>query len=426
MSRYRVSSDFLGIVFSARIAFSKRSWPYLLAALGPWLLCAGQRSVTRLAALGRLRRSLSGYYRFLSDGKLRLPILFEALFRLIVSTFKIEALSLVLDDTLCPKWGRGIFGTGSFFDHTARPRPGYIWGHNWVVLAIVVQVGPMAWVALPFWICLYRPESSCPKAVFQTRHQLAVEVLKTVRRWFSGTILLLADGAYNNESILRPCAELKITLVSRLRSDARLRLPTPPAKRKGKRGRNPKYGPWLPSLSRLAKGTSAFTPISAQIYGKTVRLLVRELVAYWPAANVMIKVVIVRDPRQRRRTTYLTTTDLTQTAQAVVEAFARRWSIEQLFSVAKNQMGLDSAEVRKERSVLRHAALCMAMITWAEVWAHRFCPSLRAKSFSKKLAALRTETITEAIFASGPRTKPAREIAGTFASIFTTATSAAS
>ncbi|MCX7805676.1 MAG: transposase [Planctomycetota bacterium] len=112
-------------------------------------------------------------------------------------------------------------------------------------------------------------------------------------------------------------------------------------------------------------------------------------------------------------------------AKQVVEMFARRWPIEQLFSVAKGQMGLDSAEVRKERSVRRHAALCMAMVTWVEVWVYRRCPELRERSFCRKLAALRSESIQETIFASGPRTKGSHEIASGLAALYATATSAA-
>ncbi len=110
----------------------------------------------------------------------------RALFELIVREFRVIRLCLVLDDTLCPKWGRKIFGAGSFFDHVKRPRAGYIWGHNWVVLAVVVQMGDFCWVALPFWIALYRPKKSCPVKKFRTRHQLAVEALKVIREHFPG------------------------------------------------------------------------------------------------------------------------------------------------------------------------------------------------------------------------------------------------
>lgn len=424
MARYKVSSSFFGVVLSVRVAFSKRSWPYLAASTLPWLLLAGQRSITRLAKLASHRRSLSGYYRFLSGGKWRMELFFKCLFDLIIHTFKVTDLTLVLDDTLKPKWGRGIFGTGCFFDHTARPRPGYIWGHNWVVLAVVVQVRSAGWVALPFWVSLYRPKAQCRKREFRTRHELAAEALKLVRSWFSGLISLLADGAYANSSLIGPAAELDMTFTGRIRSDARLREVEPRRQPKSKRGPKPKHGPWLAKLSVLARQWSKFTTETVSIYGKTVTLRVREVVAYWPALGRVVKVVITRDPKRPKRRAYLMTTDLAMTTVAVVEMFARRWTIEQLFSVAKNQMGFDSAEVRKERSVLRHAALSMAMVTFVEVWARRF-RHLASKTFSAKLTAAREEAVKQTIFASGPRRRGSGRIAGVVAELFSTATCAA-
>ena len=155
--------------------------------------------------------------------------------------------------------------------------------------------------------------------------------------------------------------------MSRLHSNARLRELTPRKQPKGKRGRKPKHGPWLPRLSRLARQRSGFRTLAVAIYGKAVTLRLREVVAWWPPLECAVKVVIARDPKRPKRVAYLVTTDLSLTAVEVVEAFARRWTIEQMFSVAKNQVGFDSAEVRKERSVRRHATLALAMITWVQV-----------------------------------------------------------
>lgn len=425
MREYCISSSFLGVVCTARVAFSRRSWPFLLAMFEPWLLCAGQRCLTRLAALAPLRRHLSSYYRFLSDGKLRMEAFFRSLFELIVRTFPTAILALVLDDTLVPKWGRGIFGTGSFFDHARRPRPGFIWGHNWVVLAVVVQVGPVAWVALPFWVRLYRPRKSCPKEAFRTRHELALEALAAVRLWHAGPILLLADGAYNNRSLVRPLRRMGIHLVSRLRSDARLRSARVPRRPKGKRGRKPKWGPYLPSLRKMAQQRRAFEEETVTIYGKTVTLLLREVVACWPPLGCVVKVVITRDPQRPRRVAYLMTTDLDLSPVQVVEWFAKRWTVEQLFSIAKTQLGFDSAEVRTERAVARHATITMALVTWVEVWWHRRYPRTRARTFAHKLGTLREQAVRDMVFASGPRARRSRRNAEAIASLFRVATAAA-
>jgi hypothetical protein len=117
--------------------------------------------------------------------------------------------------------------------------------------------------------------------------------------------------------------------------------------------------------------------------------------------------------------------DLALTAVEVVEAFARQWTNEQMFSVAKHQVKFDSAEVRKERSVRRHAALALAMITWVEVWTRTFRRPLSARSFAAKLAAVREEAVMQTLFASGPRRQGSRRIAGVLATLFSAATQAA-
>ena len=99
-------------------------------------------------------------------------------------------------------------------------------------------------------------------------------------------------------------------------------------------------------------------------------------------------------------------------------------SLAKSVSHAKNQMGFDSAEVRKERSVSRHAALSMAMVTFVEVWARRF-RHLASKAFSAKLTAAREEAVKQTIFASGPRRGGSGRIAGVVAELFSTATRAA-
>jgi hypothetical protein len=423
--RVSITPELFEVSFSARAAFSKRSWPFVAAMAIPWLVCAGQRSVSRMAGMGTLRRSASAYYRFLSEGKWRLLVLFRCLFQLIVSTFKLKELTLVLDDTLCPKWGHQIYGTGSYFDHVRRPRPGFIWGHDWIVLAVVIGAGKKTCIALPFWIGLYRPKERCTQGQFRTRHEIVAAALHLVRALFSGPIRLLADGAYANDSLIGRINDLGIELVSRLRSDAALRAPNPARRAKGSRGRKAKHGAVLPKLSSLTRSNSAFRGQRVSIYGKSVKLLVREFQAYWPAVDRVIKVVITRDPKRPKRIAYLFTTDLRLEAIEVIESFAKRWTIEQLFSVAKNQMGLDTAEVRKERSVVRHATLCMALLTWIEVWAYRLHPRSWARPFAQKMAWLRTETITATVFASGPRARGSRRNARDIGNLFTAATAAA-
>jgi len=399
------TSEFAEVLFTFRLAFSKRSWPYLLAMAVPWVLLAGQRSVKRLGAWASHRRHRSSYYRFFANFKFRRDVFFRALLDLIVKTFQPAELRIAIDDTLCPKWGKHIFGTASLYDSS---RPGFLWGHNWVVLAVVVPLFGVS-VALPFFVMLYRPRKTCPKAQFRTRLELVVEALTLVRQWTPLPRRVLADGAYFNDGLLGPLAKLQIPMVSRLRADAVLRR-DPPKRRRHKRGRRPRYGAALPSLGNIARSPAGWRTLRVSIYRRSVRLQVKTFDAWWPACGQKIRVVLTRDPRRSARASFLATTDLSLTTEQIIHLFSLRWSIEQLFSDVKHSMGLDSAEVRKPHSVLRHAALAFGMVTVVRVWAARSLKATAAPpvSFNRQLAELRGDILAQALFPASPRAKGSR------------------
>lgn len=402
MYYYHSTSEFSEIFLSFRLAFSKRSWPYLCATAIPWLIRSGQRHIRGLSARADLRRHEASFYRFFSHFKFRPEIFFKMLLLLIIQTFQLKELLIAVDDTLCPKWGKHIFGAGSFFDHVKRPRAGYIWGHNWVVLAVIVELFGVP-VALPFWVALYRSEKNCPEEEFRTRLEMVIEALQKVQTWVSLTIRLVADGAYNNQSILKPLIPMNVSLVSRLRVDAVLRRSVPKRKTK-KRGRKPKYGKRLPSLPALAQSGGGWKRIRVRIYGKLVSLDMKSFVAWWPKAGVQLRVVITRDPKRKRKPCFLSSTDLNLKPILLIQRFSWRWPIEQLFADVKTWLGLDSAEVRSPKSVLRHAIFAFALVTWVRVWAFKHLADGHSSpvSFLGQLSELRTRLMAETIFSSIP------------------------
>lgn len=432
MLSIRWEGEFLQVVWSARVAFSKRSWPYFLGAVIPWIVLQGQRCVSRLHAFANHARSLSGYYRFLSDGKVRADLLSRTLTALIVRTFGLTELLVVIDDTLCPKWGKRIFGTGRFFDHTSRPRPGFLWGHNWVVLAIVVDLGRIP-IALPFFVRLYRSQESCRPEEFRTRHEMVLEGLKALKKWVSLPISLVADGAYFNASLIQPLREMRISLTSRLRRDARLRA-DPPARDPRRKGRRPKYGHRLPSLPAMAS-SGGWKLVRVHAYRTDLTLRVKVIDAWWPTCGEKIRLVIVRRVVGRKGVTFLASTDLALSAEAIIERFARRWTIEQLFSDVKLHLGLDSAEVRKPRSVFRHALFTFACATWIHVWHYRREQKAQRRlanahvrphaSLRSKLRQLRGVLIDQVLFSKRLRATRSRRNASPLADLFAHALTAA-
>jgi len=368
----------------------------------PWLIQSGQRHIRKLRHGAGFKRHEASFYRFFSHFKFRPEVFFKALLVLIIQTFQLTKLLIAVDDTLCPKWGKRIFGACPFWDHTSRPRPGYIWGHNWVVLAVVVELFGTP-VSLPFWISLYRSKKHCPKTEFRTRLQLTVEALQKVQTWISLGISLIADGAYNNQAILKPLLAMGISLTSRLRFDAVLRASLPKRKTR-KRGRKPKYGRRLPGLTAMARAGRGWKRSRVKIYGKLVTLDFKSFVAWWPKAGTQLQVVIVRDPGRKRKPTYLSSTDLNLKPALLIQRFSWRWPIEQLFADVKTWLGLDSAEVRSPQSVMRHAIFAFALVTWVRVWAQKHLAAHQNPpvSFLGQLSVLRTGLMTETIYSSIP------------------------
>lgn len=408
MYQVKSTSEFAEILFTFRLAFSKRSWPYMLAMTVPWVLMTGQRSVRRLGAWVSHRRHRSSYYRFFSDFKFRRLVFFRMLFDLILATFQPAEVRIAVDDTISPKWGRRIFGTARLYDSS---RGQFLWGHNWIVFAVVVPLFGVP-VALPFFVQLYRPTKYCPEDQFRTRLELVAEALTLIRPWTALPVRLLADGAYFNGGVLKPLAGLGISITSRLRSDARLRL-DPPKRRRRQPGRRPHFGKRLPALGVIATSPVGWRTTLVSIYRRSVRLQMKTFDAWWPACRQKIRVVITRDPLREARPVFLATTDLTLSPEEIVHLFSLRWSIEQLFSDMKGCMGLDSAEVRKPRSVLRHAALTLGMITVVRVWAarHMSTKGMPPVSFARQLAELRKDILAETLFAASPRPKGSRRFA---------------
>ncbi len=107
-------------------------------------------------------------------------------------------------------------------------------------------------IALPLLSMLYVRQCDVPVLdakhgwKFQTKHQLALQMINQVICWLRvlgsrSKTLVVFDGAYATYDLITSLTKLNITVVSRLRSNAKL-FDLPPARKAGTRGRPRKYG----------------------------------------------------------------------------------------------------------------------------------------------------------------------------------------
>lgn len=300
-------------------------------------------------------------YVFMRCGRWSCRQVAQALLDLLLRTLSFGGeVVLAIDDTLVKKWGRGFFGLGCYVDPTDK-NPGAsrrrVWGHCWVVVALLWERGPGRWFCFPLGALLFVPEAVCPKGFpFQTKIELAVILLKRLR--FSKGVIVLVDNLYAKGKLIAEGLRENDVLISRLKSNAALYDPPPPRK-PGQRGAPAKRGTKRTAAQRWRR-RSQRRLLTVRIYGKTVTLdaWVGTLIPSRTLGNMPIQVIIVRQ-RSKKKMNVFFTTDLTMTPERVLELYAARFKIEDAFDELKTNGGFADCRQRSFRALKRHATLCL-------------------------------------------------------------------
>jgi hypothetical protein len=183
---------------------------------------------------------------------------------------------------------------------------------------------------------------------FQTKHQLALQlitqVVQTLRALGSrGKMLVVFDGAYAAHSLIAPLNKLGVTVVSRLRSNAKLfDLPAP--RKPGQRGRTRKYGKNRLSLSKSIGNRLGWQTTSHVCRGVAVFRRYKTFLATTTLAAGPIRVVIVQF--DNGQTAAYFSTDVDMPVETILETVAGRWAIEEFFHDTKETWGAGKQQVR--------------------------------------------------------------------------------
>jgi hypothetical protein len=330
--------------------------------------------------------------------------------------FNSKTRRLGLDDTLVPKYGKNIWGRALHFDHAAKVNLAqYIKGHNWVVLGVLQHVAVLKkWICFPFGCELFIPKKERVESADDgsTKIDISIAMLKAVREHFSLlTMTLVADALYAKKKLLQWCIESKVTMITRLRSDAALYAPLGKLK-KGARGRPALKGKRLPSLDKMAEQINKFSSLTLTLYGEQKTVLYRQFQAFWKPAGTVVNIVIVKYPQKRGvATAYFLSTDCAQSVESILTLVAARWSLENAFKDMKQQLGFGAWQCWSERAVVRSVPMTCAAYSTLMLWSHQqvmqFAPTLwdampwnqekNSVSIGDILYQLKTQCVTKSI-----------------------------
>ena len=372
-----------------------------------WLLCIGKHTVTGVVrAAGVERRDPSGYHRFFSRGSWLPEHVGRVVLQLALSVVPAEArVTLTLDDTLARHTGKRIASAGMHRDPllSTGKKPFFHFGHNWLVLAVAVTLPWGKTFSLPCLVQLYRSVKTAQKQNLEhvKRTVLAAQMLANLVNYEqSRRFLVFADNAYVNRAIVRELPQ-RVDLIGRGRMDAALY--APPAAQRGA-GRPRVKGKRIASPAQRAR-TGRWRTIQVRIYGRQARVRVQVFDALWyiVGSGRKLRFVLIRDWPGHAKDDVLVSTDLTLSAEEIIEGYCQRWSLEETFGWVKSRLGLEDPHNRTEHAVQRTAPMAFwaysIVVVWYAQWARgrkslpfrsaRWYRHKTSPSFADMLATLR-------------------------------------
>jgi hypothetical protein len=362
------TESFTTLLSEFRCVFTAPSFqifPYLMTG---WVLTHRRRFVTELIwSSGCTRRGHhSRYHRFFSQAAWVLDVLCMVLAKLVVRVFAPTGpIELAVDDTLCRKRGLTVYGTGMHHDPliSSRAKPLVSWGHDWVVLTLIVRC-PF-WAPTKVWSLgiafrLYRNRQGVTKGKkrkqkkpkqpkrqkhdpnHRTRPELAVELISLVASWFpTRKLLVTGDSAYGGASVLRKLPA-NVELISHVHPKGALYEPAPD-RQPGTLGAGRKKGERLPGMAEWADDfRRPWKQLLFNQFGLHATLLVKTMQAlYYKAGKDRLLTI------------------------------SARWSIEVTFENCKQLLGLEDPANRKEKAVRRTAPMALVLHSLIVVWFHQ-------------------------------------------------------
>ena len=349
---------------------------FALLLLGA-VLARGRRTVTSWIRAARLSDQFRPCYTTVAAVGKRIDAVAARLFVEAVKPLCRggDRVTLALDDTPTKRYGPHVQGAGVHHNPTPGPAGSpYLYGHVFVVLAILVRHPLWDVVALPLLARLYVRKTDLPgvavrhRPEFRTKLAMGVELLRwaaTMLKSLGKPLWIVADGAYAKAAFLKPAMAMGMTVVSRLRKDAALRT-VPDPRPRGRRGRPRIYGEHKIDLAKRAGRRRGWSSETFTLYGVATAKKYKTFLATWRPAGGAIRVVLV-DEEEGWRAYFCT--DPNARVADVLTAVADRFSLETAFRDVKEVVGAGRQQVRFVWANVGAFHICLWTFTMTEAWA---------------------------------------------------------
>lgn len=383
------SPTIITLLSSFAIAFTAPTFRNALVLVFGTILAPGRRTVAAaLRAMGLAEdKHFTNYYRVLNRARWSAFVVSKILLTLIIRICLSETdpLLLVIDETLERRQGPKITYKGWFRDpiRSTAKQVNYALGIRWICMTIIVSVpwSQRPW-ALPFMTIPGLSPKTSKKLGKQHRTLVgwADFMIHRVRRWQPECeIILVGDGTYAAVPLIQRCQRMNrpVTLVSRLRLDARLFDPPSPQP-KSKRGPKPKKGVRQTKLcDRLEAPDTAWHAISLPWYGEQKEIEYITDTALWhtPGTDpVPVRWVLVRCPDDSFEAKAFFCSDQSVSYLRIILLVLARWNIEVTFQELRTHLGFETQRQWSQRAIERTTPCLFGLFSLIVVMAYTLYP----------------------------------------------------
>jgi len=377
LERIPTMLDIINVLECFAPVFSARVWQNAEILLIGAILCGKERTVAailRVMGLGNDPHFVN-YHRVLSKARWSGLQAAKILLGLLVALVPVDLPIIIgVDDTIERRKGKKIKAKGCYRDPVRSTKKHVIrcFGLKWLSMMLIV---PVPWSerhwALPFLTALTPSEEG--NAQENRRHKTTIDwtiqMIKQVSRWLvDRSIILIGDGSFACIRLAHTCIQLgKVTLISRLRLDARL-FDFPGPEVPGKRGPKPQKGDRLPKLKDLMDDPDQdWQEAHVKWYGgvmKRIRFLTGVCLWHTPGQKpVPIRWVLVVDPNGKCDPEAFFSTDTQLTPVQIVEYFVLRWGVEVTFQESRRHLGVETQRQWADKAIARSTPALMGLFS---------------------------------------------------------------
>jgi hypothetical protein len=404
---------------------TKPTWCHALTLIAGAILVPGRRTVAamlQVMGLGQLS-TFTNYHRVLNRNRWSSRAAAKRLLHLLLGAFVPDGPVIIgIDETIERRWGGKIKARGIYRDPVRSSRGHFVKasGLRWIS---VMLLAPIPWAgriwALPFLTAL-APSERCAREQGRRHKKLtdwARQLLLLLARWLpERRLIVVADSSYAAIELLAAICS-RLTMITRLRLDARLFDPAPP-RRPGTMGRPRVSGARQPTpAERLTDPNTRWRRVTvAGCYGRTERqidLISGTALWYHPGKRVPIRWLLVRDVAGEFEPQGFLSTDLDADPLEMLRWFVRRWSVEVTFAEVRRHVGVESQRQWSDLAIARTTPALLGLFSLVTLWAKDMLddgvlPRRTAwypkpqPTFSDALAAVRYRLWTSASLLTSP------------------------